>query len=141
MFIAFLNEICSILGMEVPVVAYDTTHFESETTMAQCDFDNYTVYMRPFDKPTPDIFFALCHELRHLWQHREDNSYYFDTYFPRGMFANVEEYNMQIAEIDANAFAGLMMEDFFEITPLFVGLSDRVKACIYDRMDYLDATL
>lgn len=141
MLIEFCSDVCSILGIEVPALSFDVSHFESDTMMAQCDFDDGTIFLKPFDKPTPDICFAICHELRHLWQYKEDYEYFLGSYLPLSLCVSLEEYNLQVAEVDANAFAGLMMEDFFEITPLFSGLSDAVKARIYDRMDFLDAIL
>jgi len=71
-------------------------------------------------------FFSIAHELRHIWQIQNDEELYFSTYKPIDLFSSVEEYNLQIAELDANAFAGLIMIDFFHLKPLFEGVPDSV---------------
>lgn len=40
---------------------------------------------------------------------------------------NADQYNLQNAEIDANAYAMVIMESGFGITPQFKGLSEKVK--------------
>ena len=52
----------------------------------------------------------------------------------------MEEYNLQIAELDANAFGGLVMIKFFHIKPLFEGVPISVKSKIFERMEYLKTT-
>lgn len=51
--------------------------------------------------------------------------------------ASAEKYNLQIAELDANAFAGLIMINFFNLKPLFEGVPKSVKVKIYERMEFL----
>ena len=72
---------------------------------------------------------------------QNDEQFYLSTYKPIDLCPSIEEYNLQIAELDANAFAGLIMIEFFHIKPLFEGVSDSVKSKIYKRMEYLRATL
>lgn len=48
---------------------------------------------------------------------------------------DVESYNMQLAEIDANAFATIVMADCFGIRPLYQGMSDKVIQAIGKRVD------
>lgn len=43
------------------------------------------------------------------------------------LMSSVDEYNLQKAKIDANAFAVLIMLSFFKIQPQYQGLSDNVK--------------
>lgn len=45
-----------------------------------------------------------------------------------------------MAELDANAFAGLVMIEFFHLKPLFEGVPDSVKSKIFERMEYLKTT-
>lgn len=54
---------------------------------------------------------------------------------------SIEEYNLQIAEVDANAFAALIMISFFQLNPLFKGLPESVIAKIHERMEYLKTIL
>lgn len=136
----FINDICNILNISVPHISFDTSNFQSETMMAQINSEGTTIYLRKTDKPNPDQFFSIAHELRHRWQIQTDKEWYFSDYKPRELCSSVEEYNLQFAEIDAHAFAGIMMEEFFHLKPLFQGLSDAVKSKIYSRMEYLKTT-
>ena len=136
----FINDVCDILKISVPHISFDTSNFQSETMMAQIDPEGTTIYLRKFDKPNPDQFFSIAHELRHSWQIQTDNEWYFSDYKPRELCSWVEEYNLQFAEIDAHAFAGIVMEELFHLKPLFQGLSEGVKSKIYDRIEHLRAT-
>ena len=71
----------------------------------------------------------------------DDKQFYLSTYKPVNLMSSIEEYNLQIAEIDANAFAYIVMVDFFGMKPLFYGLSDNVKSRILDRVEYLKRVL
>ncbi len=133
----FINDICDILGIDPPEMSNDTSHFLSDTMMAQCDPSGSTIYIRPCEKATPDQFFAIAHELRHVWQLKTNKERYISDYKPIDLCGSVEAYNLQKAEIDANAFAGLVMIDFFHIKPLFQGLPDSVKSKIFERMEEL----
>lgn len=136
----FINDICDILDVPVPTVSFDTSNFLTNTTMAQYDSDNSIIYLKKYDEPNPDQFFAIAHELRHIWQIHYYEHLFFSTYKPVNLCSSIEEYNTQIAELDANAFAGVVMIDFFGMKPLFNGVSKSVKLKIYDRMEYLKTT-
>ena len=138
----FITDICELLDIPIPSISYDTSHFPTETTMAQCELTNdiIYIYINKTDKPNPDYLFAIAHELRHIFQFQDDEQFYLSNYKTSDNCSSVEEYNLQIAEVDANAFAGLVMINFFGLKPLFEGLSDSVKAKIFDRMKYLEAT-
>lgn len=133
----FINDVCEILGINPPVISNDTSQFTSATMMAQCSPDGSTIYIKPCDKPNPDNLFAIAHELRHVWQIQNDRQLYFAEYKPIELCESVEAYNLQPAEIDANAFSGLVMIDFFHIRPLFQGLPESVKSEIFKRMEAL----
>lgn len=78
-----------------------------------------------------DALFAVCHELRHVYQsiHYPDM---FKSYQELGTL-DTESYNLQEAEIDANAYASLFIELHFGVSPLFNGYSAKVKAAIKKR--------
>ena len=137
----FINDICNILNIPTPSISFDTSNFSTDTMMAQCSPDGSTIYIKKYDKPNPDQLFSIAHELRHVWQIQNDEQFYLSTYKPIDLCPSIEEYNLQIAELDANSFAGLIMIEFFHIKPLFEGVSDSVKSKIYKRMEYLRATL
>lgn len=136
----FITDVCEILKINKPIISYDTSSFETDTMMAQCSSDGSTIYLKKCDKPNPDQFFAIAHELRHVWQIKSDKDFYLSNYKTIDQCDSLEDYNLQIAEIDANAFSGLIMIEFFNIKPLFQNLPDSVKAKIHKRMDYLKSS-
>lgn len=136
----FILAICDVLNITPPTILYDTSNFQTDTMMAQCSPDGSTIYLKKYDKPNPDQFFSIAHELRHIWQMKNNEQLYFSKYKPIDMCTSGEEYNLQIAELDANAFAGLVMIDFFHLKPLFEGIPDSVKSKLFERMEYLNTT-
>ena len=136
----FITDICDLLYIPVPSILYDTSYFLTDTIMAQCEPINNIIYLNKIDNPNPDYLFVIAHELRHIFQYQNDEQFYLSNYKTSDNCSSVEEYNLQIAEVDANAFAGLVMINFFGLKPLFEGLSDSVKAKIFDRMKYLGTT-
>ena len=136
----FISDICDILNISVPSVSFDSSNFSTDTMMAQCSSDGSTIYVKKYDKPNPDQLFSITHELRHIWQIKNNEQLYFSKYKPIDMCSSGEEYNLQIAELDANAFAGLIMIDFFHLKPLFEGIPESVRSKIFERMEYLKTT-
>lgn len=129
----YILEICHFLEIDTPKISYDTTHFSNATMVAQCNSKGTTIYIKkPGNTPTPDLFFAIAHELRHIWQIRTDYPAYFSDYRTAGE-VSTEEYNLQVAEVDANAFAIIVMADFFGLRPQ-LGLSTAVMAAINARI-------
>ena len=51
--------------------------------------------------------------------------------------SSIEEYNLQIAEVDANAFASIIMVEYFKLQPQWNGLSDKVISAINDRINII----
>ena len=137
----FIIDICDILNISVPSISFDASNFTTDTMMAQVNPDGSIIYLKKYDKPNPDQLFSIAHELRHIWQMQNDKKLYFSAYKPINLCVSVEEYNLQIAELDANAFAGLVMIEFFHLKPLFEGVPDSVKSKIFERMEYLKAQL
>lgn len=130
----FVQDVCEILEIPVPEISFDTSCFLTKTTLAQINISNNTIYMKKIDKPNPDQFFAIAHELRHMWQAQNNKELYFSSYKTSNLCHSIEEYNLQLAEIDANAFAGVIMTEFFRLKPTFDNLSESVKDKIYERM-------
>ena len=136
----FITDVCELLEIRVPKISYDTTHFATSTTMAQCKPTANIIYLTKIDKPNPDYVFSIAHELRHIYQYQTDEQFYLSGYKPSNKCSSVEEYNLQIAEVDANAFASIIMTDFFSMKPQWNGLSDRVINAIKSRIKFLLAT-
>lgn len=136
----FITDLCDILNIPKPYISFDTSSFPTDTMMAQCSPGGDIIYLKKYDKPNPDQLFAIAHELRHIWQLQNDKQFYFSAYKPINLCSSVEEYNLQIAEVDANAFGGLIMIAFFHLKPLFKDVPNTVKNSIFERMEFLKNT-
>lgn len=139
----FITEVSGILQIPVPEISFDTSTFPTETTLAQCEInvndpDGCIIHLKKCDKPDPEQFFIIAHELRHVWQFQQ--GLYLPEYKERNECESVEEYNLQAAEVDANAFGSIIMTEFFGMKPLFQGLSDKVKDEIAKQIQYIVAT-
>lgn len=128
----FIKEICKELDIPIPSISFDTSGFTSDTMISQCSSAKNIIYIKRFERLNLDILFAIAHELRHLWQVRTDEKFYVTHYTTS---IPTEDYNKQIAEIDANAYAGLVMINLFGVKPLFNGLSNDIVKMIYNRME------
>lgn len=136
----FITDVCELLEIEVPKISYDTSHFPTKTTLAQCEPYVNIIYLTKIDKPNSDYVFSIAHELRHIYQYQTDEEFYLSGYEPSNKCSSVEEYNLQIAEVDANAFASIVMTDFFSIKPQWNGLSNKVINAIEKRVKFLLTT-
>lgn len=132
--ILFAEEVCRRLGISSPRITVGRD-WRTPTMLAQCSSDGFEVQVRN-DSVTLDTLFALTHELRHVWQIRTDKEFYFGNYQPSNQ-TDSEEYNFQIAEIDANAFAANIMREAFGVEPQFNGLTKAAKKKIWERMKEL----
>lgn len=128
----FIKEICKDLDIPIPSISFDTSGFTSDTMISQCSSAKNIIYIKRFERLNLDILFAIAHELRHLWQVRTDEKFYVTHYTTS---IPTEDYNKQIAEIDANAYAGLVMINLFGVKPLFNGLPNDIVKMIYNRME------
>ena len=133
----FITDICELLDIPIPSISYDTSHFPTETTMAQCELTSNTIYLNKLDNPNPDYLFAIAHELRHIFQYQDNKQLYLSNYETSDNCSSVEEYNLQIAEVDANAFASIVMVEYFRMQPQWNGLSDKVISAINDRINII----
>jgi Zn-dependent peptidase ImmA (M78 family) len=133
----FITDVCELLEIKVPKISYDTIHFVTKTTLAQCEPVTNTIYLNKVDKLNPDYVFSIAHELRHIYQYQTDKEFYLSGYKPSNKCSSVEEYNLQIAEVDANAFASIVMTDFFSIKPQWNGLSNKVINEINKRINII----
>lgn len=136
----YINEICEILNINVPKISYDTSNFATNTMMAQVSISGDIIYIKECDKLNPDQLFAVAHELRHIWQIKNDEQLYFSEYKTIDEIGSVEQYNLQLAEVDAHAFGSMVMSDFFGLKPQWNGLSQKVIDTINNRITYLATT-
>lgn len=92
------------------------------------------IYLRDIgEQDERDVLFAIAHEIRHIWQIRKHENEFFENYKPTRSCRNVNEYNLQEAELDANAYATAVMVAHFNCHPMFKGLDKMVKDEIYRR--------
>ncbi len=125
----YTDKLSRLLNIEVPhtIEEMDRTKMVSPTTIAQYSKKENTITIWS-KADIKDIYFSIAHELRHIWQLKYHENEYFDNYKTASEL-ELEAYNLQAPELDANAFALIIMEEMFEISPLFQGLPDRVIMC------------
>ena len=135
--IAYVKFICDMLEIEFPEVKFKNNdskhHFSTNTTLAVLVTEENTIYIN-HTISTLEIFFVIAHELRHLYQF----TYYpkwFKGYLTSDHATSTEEYNLQFAEIDANAFAKIIMEAEFGISLSFNSLPVNVNKRINQRAE------
>lgn len=78
----FITDVCELLEIEIPKISYDTSHFPTKTTLAQCEPTANIIYLTKVDKPNPDYVFSIAHELRHIYQYQTDEKFYLSKYKP-----------------------------------------------------------
>ena len=87
----FITDVCELLEIKVPKISYDTIHFATKTTLAQCEPETNTIYLNKVDKLNPDYVFSIAHELRHIYQYQTDEEFYLSGYKPSNKCSSVEE--------------------------------------------------
>lgn len=131
--IKFSREICDILDIPVPFIKFvSADRMHTGTQIAALTPD--AVLIRDDIAVSPELFFALAHELRHAHQIAHGES--LEEYRTSDRIS-IEQYNLQPLEVDANAFGALIMSDFFGIVPQFRNMPDTVRKAIKDRMKQL----
>ena len=131
--IKFSREICDILDIPVPfikLVSADRMHTGTQIAALTPN----AVLIRDDIAVSPELFFALAHELRHAHQIAHGKS--LEEYRTSDRIS-IEQYNLQPLEVDANAFGALIMSDFFGIVTQFRNMPDTVRKAIKDRMKQL----
>ena len=117
-----------------PKVIFRETAFDTETTMAQCDTEGTAIYLHKEEQTeAPDFLFAIAHELRHIWQMRTNKDRYIENDLPANMCGSTDEYNQQLAEVDANAFASIVMIDWFGLSPQWDGMNGETIRMIEEK--------
>lgn len=127
-----VEELCALLKIDVPEIIF-TTEFPTKTMQAMVE--DGKLYLRNKEL-NPDLAFAIAHETRHLWQMEYHAEEYYKNYKQREE-VGIEKYNLQLAEVDANAFATIIMKDFFGLKPLYNGMTEKTIVAIKKRIDEL----
>ena len=131
----FIDIICNNLKIKKPRIQIKHDAFVSGTVLADYDYKNKKIVIsdpKSYENKA-DLLFAIAHELRHKYQIDHD-MFDFENY-KTSKELTTEEYNLQKEEIDANAYACVVMMDMFGIKPLFNGLDDEVINKIWERAE------
>lgn len=121
----FANTICEVLNLtNIDIEIVDGIKTGSSTTMAIYDNEKKVIKIKN-SVQTLDLLFAIAHELRHVWQIKENEAYWMAGYKSANELG-IEAYNLQPAEIDANAFGAIIMMENFRVKPLWHGLTKNV---------------
>lgn len=119
----FIKIVCDDLKIDKPIVK-EVLFLHTPTQLAEyIPSDNILKYRS--GKIPLDTMFSIAHELRHIWQMKNCPEIFHS--YVNSTDADIEQYNLQSAEIDANAYAMVIMKSGFGVTPQFKGLSEKVK--------------
>lgn len=124
-----IKEICEDLDIEPPAVEI-VDRLDTATKLAAYNPDDNIIYIRKASDMR-DTLFAVAHELRHVWQLRNEPDMF--AAYRDSASLPIAKYNLQPAEIDANAYAMLFMVQRYGVAPQFNGLSPKAKRMIRDR--------
>lgn len=131
----FIGKVCSILEISIPKLQ-KVKELSTPTMMAAYECKSDTLYYKEANETIYiDLLFFMAHELRHKWQY-VNRPEMLENYKSTNELS-LHDYNMQLAEIDANGFATLIMEEAFGVSPTFDALDDEVVDVIYSHADIL----
>lgn len=119
-----ISMISEVLGIHEPQIDYNEKFLSTNTMLAAVSFPDKIIHIRKRCKNSYDLYLAIAHEMRHIWQY--DNSEYrklFDDY--KHSLDNLGEYNKQALEIDAHAFSIIVMTELFGVKPTFENVLDQ----------------
>ena len=127
--IKFAREVSAILKIAAPAIRFvPVKQLRTSTQIAALTPDG--ILIRNDIGVTPELFFAIAHELRHAYQLENDRSLH--DYRTSDQL-DIDEYNAQPLEVDANAFAAGVMAEFFGISPQFLHMPESIRQLIYVR--------
>lgn len=124
--------LAAALDIAPPKLARKRPEGMTSTQLGALDPPTRSIWINPA-AALPDQLFSLAHEMRHLWQ-VERCPALLCGYAARSQAA-LPLYNKQPAEVDAHAFALLIMREWFGSEPLFNGFSPADKQAIYRRAE------
>lgn len=130
----FVAYICDILGIKpVKIVSVSQNKMNAispgHDTLAAYDLNNDCIYLLRRKKYEMIHYYYISHELRHVWQHYTDHEKYYSSYYD-----NLDEhmYDVNPAEIDANAFAFIAMAIAFGQVSERVYSTDPIAQQLYN---------
>ena len=137
----YIKEVCEDLCISIPdSIVTDDKKFNQGTQLATLVYENEKsiLYLRTkYEYGDVDMAFAIAHELRHKYQ-IDTHVFDFDNYKTSDKLS-IREYNLQSEEVDANAYAYIVLLDFFKLKVDFKLLlkDDAVADVIMKRVDVI----
>lgn len=126
----FIKVICNDLKIKKPKVQV-TKSFISNTQLASYDPSREIITIKKEYENMYDVCFAISHELRHKYQ-IDYKLFDFKNYKSNSQTTSIE-YNLQPEELDANAYAYLIMMSAFGVEAKFNGVDQTVISAIKKR--------
>lgn len=134
--LTFVKLICEDLSIVPPIVKYDNKKFNSNTQLATLVVEKNgrkILYLRKKYNDVVTMMVCIAHELRHKYQ--IDNSLFDTSAYQTSTVLSNRDYNLQDVEIDANAYAYVIMYDNFGIDVKFNGLDRDIVQRIKKRAE------
>lgn len=126
----FMDYICEDLEIPLPPIVID------ESLKLSAAYTDGRIILKQYSADRETLL-AIAHELRHAWQLATDEQRWFTGYMTREEAGDTNTYNAQPAEIDANAYASIIMMEMVLMKPIFHGYSEAVKAAIDARIEQI----
>ncbi len=95
------------------------------------------IYIDPSNKVDPTLVMVIGHELRHVYQFYVKKERSELERHMNSSDVTTEEYNLQLSEVDANAFGQICQEQITGTRPLWFNLSEKVKNAISARREQI----
>ncbi|MGN1340897.1 MAG: hypothetical protein ACI4WS_11440 [Oscillospiraceae bacterium] len=129
----YVRTLCNMLQIPMPQIFYNDREL-SDGEHAKLTPDGKRLYLRKLKTTSLDQLFAAAFQLRRAWQRKTDEQLYFGGYKPRAELPQ-REFVVQPSEVDANAFAAVMVSAFFGVEPVFDELPGAARSKIDRRCD------
>ena len=118
---------CSVLGVDIPKVQISpASFFPTPTTRAQIEYSKKATilhvnekYLEFFQDDKFQAWLAISHEIRHIWQIQQKKLAQSLKKYERSDKRSMQEYNDQDLEIDAWAWATIVVNEKLQLRPLF----------------------
>ncbi len=129
----YIRTLCNMLQLPMPQVFYNDHELAVEIH-AKLTTDGKRLFLRKLKTPSLDQLFAAASELRRAWQRKTDEPLYFGEYKSREELS-LREFATQPSEVDANAFAAVIVSAFFGVEPVFDDLPGAARSKIDRRCE------
>lgn len=131
----FFCDICDSLDIPEPDVKYSSSGFPSETTIAEYNIYDDTVYInKKFERNFCDLLFGIAGALRLAWQMKRDSSWL--SSFKYRSETSLEKYNFQEPVIDATAYACAVIGLIFDMK-VMIPFSGSLLDAINERKEFI----